>query len=107
MRSLSGSFDPALTVLHPLALILAALAPLVWGVAGLTLGLTLLVPRILVLALRVLVPLALAVLELAPLAPAVGVMGLFNHFRPSVPEWLRDELGLDHGPLEGVPRSGL
>ena len=65
MRSLSGSFDPALTVLHPLALILAALAPLVWGVAGLTLGLTLLVPRILVLALSGPLGLVLAPLVLA------------------------------------------
>jgi hypothetical protein len=60
-----------------------------------------------VLALRVLVPLALAVLELAPLNPAPGVMCLFNMFAPSVLERLRDELGLDHGLLEGVPRSGL
>jgi hypothetical protein len=62
MRSLSGSPDPALPALHPLALILAALAPPVWGVAGLTLGLTLLV-----LALSA--PLSLA---LAPLALACG-----------------------------------
>ena len=52
MRSLSsGSPDPALPVLHPLALILAGLAAPVWGVAGLTVGLTLLVPGVLVLAL--------------------------------------------------------
>jgi hypothetical protein len=35
-----------------------------------------------VLALRVLVPLALGVLELAPLNPAAGVMCLFQHVRP-------------------------
>src|SRR5580704_8083697 len=48
MRSLSGSPDPAL---HPLALILAGVAAPVWGVAGLTLGLNLLVRGILLLAL--------------------------------------------------------
>ena len=65
MRSLSGSLDPILTVLHPLALILAALAPPVWGIAGLTIGLTLLIRGLLVLVLSgplglVLVPLVLA-----------------------------------------------
>ena len=51
MRSLSGSPDPALPALHPLALILAGVAAPVWGVASLTLGLTLLVQGVLVLAL--------------------------------------------------------
>jgi hypothetical protein len=43
MRSLSGSPDPALPALQPLALILAGAAAPAWGVAGLTLGLSLLV----------------------------------------------------------------
>jgi hypothetical protein len=43
MRSLSGSPHPVFPALDPLALILAAVAPVVWGVAGLALGLTLLV----------------------------------------------------------------
>jgi hypothetical protein len=65
MRRLSDSADPALPALHPLALILAAVAAPVWGLAGLTLGLTLLVPGVLVLALSaplslVLVPLVVA-----------------------------------------------
>ena len=65
MRSLRGSHDPAFRALQPLALLLAAVAPAVWGVAGMALGLTLLVPRVLVLALSaplslVLVPLFLA-----------------------------------------------
>src|SRR5947209_28422 len=78
MRILSGSPDAALPVLHPLALILAALAPVVWAVAGLTFGLTLLVPAVLLVALAaplglVLAPLALAVLELAPLTEALRI----------------------------------
>jgi hypothetical protein len=52
MRSLSGSLEPAFAALHPLALILATVAPPVWGVAGLTRALTLLVPGVLVLAYR-------------------------------------------------------
>ena len=67
MRSLSGSPDPALPALHPLALILAGVAAPVWGVAGLTLGLTLLVRGFLVLAL------------LAPLEPGPGAA------RPGLP----------------------
>jgi hypothetical protein len=51
MRSLSGSSDPALSAPRPLALILAGVAAPVWGVAGLALGLALLLPAILVLAL--------------------------------------------------------
>ena len=42
-----------------------------------------LVQRTMVLALPVLVPLALAVLELAPINPAVGVVGLFQPFSPN------------------------
>jgi hypothetical protein len=42
--SISDSPDPALPALRTLALILAGVAALVWGVANLTLGLTLLVP---------------------------------------------------------------
>ena len=57
MRSLSGSPDPAL---HPLALILAAVAPAAWGLAGLALGLTLLVRGVLVLALSAALSLVLA-----------------------------------------------
>lgn len=52
MRSLSGSPEPALPALHPLALILAAVAPAIWGVAGLALALTLLVLAPLVLVCR-------------------------------------------------------
>jgi hypothetical protein len=40
-----------------------------------------------VLAEPVLVSLALAVLELAPLNPAAAVICLFQMFAPSVPEW--------------------
>jgi hypothetical protein len=65
MRSLSGSPDPALPVLHLLALILAALAPAVWGVAGIALGLTLLVRGVLVLAFSALLSLVMAPLVLA------------------------------------------
>jgi hypothetical protein len=65
MRSPSGSPDPALLALHPLALILAAVAPAVWGVAGLTLGLALLVRGVLVLALSAPRSLVLAPLVLA------------------------------------------
>ena len=65
MSSLSGSRDPALPALRPLVLILAALAPPVWGVAGLSLGLTLLVPRVVVLALLAPLSLVLAPLVLA------------------------------------------
>lgn len=43
MRILSGSHDPALSAPRLLALILAGVAAPVWGVAGLALGLTLLV----------------------------------------------------------------
>jgi hypothetical protein len=62
MRSLSGPPDPAFPVLYPLAL---TLAPPVWGVAGLTLGLALLVPGVLVLALSAPLGLVLAPLVLA------------------------------------------
>jgi hypothetical protein len=65
MRSLGAVTDPALSALHALALILAALATPVWGVAGLTLGLTLLVPGVLVLALSAPLSLVLAPLLLA------------------------------------------
>jgi hypothetical protein len=65
MRSLSGSLDSASAVLQPQALILAALALPIWGVAGLTLGLTLLVPGVLVLALSAPLGLVLAPLVLA------------------------------------------
>jgi hypothetical protein len=58
MRSLSGFPNPALPAMRPLALILAGVAAPVWGVAGLTLGLTLL--GVLVLALAVLLSLVLA-----------------------------------------------
>jgi hypothetical protein len=60
MRNMSGPPGLALPALHPLALVLAALTPTVWGVAGLTLGLTLLV-----LALSAPLSLALAPLVLA------------------------------------------
>jgi hypothetical protein len=65
MRSLRGSPDPALPALHPLALVLACVAAPVWGVAGLTLGLTLLVRGVLVLALSAVLSLVLAPLVLA------------------------------------------
>ena len=65
MRGLSGSPDAALPALHPLALILAGVAAPVWGIAGLTLGLTLLVPVVLVLALSGPLSLVLAPLVLA------------------------------------------
>jgi hypothetical protein len=65
MSSLSGSPGPALSARPPLALILAALAPPVWGVAGLALGLTLLVPSVLALALSAALSLVLAPLVLA------------------------------------------
>jgi hypothetical protein len=65
MRSLRGSPDPALPALHPLALILACVAAPVWGVAGLTLGLTFLVRGVLVLALSAVLSLVLAPLVLA------------------------------------------
>src|ERR1700736_931023 len=51
MRRLNVSADPALKAQHPLARILAGVAAPVWGVAGLTLGLTVLIPGFLVLAL--------------------------------------------------------
>jgi hypothetical protein len=51
MRSLSSSPDPALPALHLLVLILAGVAAPVWGVAGLTVSLSLLIPGVLVLAL--------------------------------------------------------
>jgi hypothetical protein len=65
MRSLSGSPDRALPNLHPPALILAGVAAPVWGVAGVTIGLTLLVQGVLVLALSALLNLVLAPLVLA------------------------------------------
>ncbi len=66
MRSLSGFPDPALPILHSLALILAGLAAPVWGVAGLlAFGLTLLVPGVLILALSAPLSLVLAPLVLA------------------------------------------
>ena len=65
MRRLSGSPDPALPILHTLVLILAGVAAPVWGVAGLTLGLTLLVRGILVLVLSAPQSLVLAPLVLA------------------------------------------
>ena len=65
MRSSSGSPDPALPALHPLALILAAVACAGLGVAGLTLGLNLLVRGILLLALWASLSLVLAPLVLA------------------------------------------
>ncbi len=65
MRSLSGSPDPALPASRPLALILAGVAAPVWGVAGLALGLTLLVPGVLVLALSAPLSLVLSPLILA------------------------------------------
>jgi hypothetical protein len=65
MRSLSGFPDPGLPALGPLALILAGVAAPVWGVAGLALGLTLLVPGVLVLALSAPLSLVLAPLVLA------------------------------------------
>ena len=65
MRELRGPPDPALPALHPLVLILAGVAAPVWGVAGLTLGLTLLVRGVLVLALSVPQSLVLAPLVLA------------------------------------------
>jgi len=51
--------------LHPLALFLAGLTPMVWGVAALALGLTLLVPGVLILALSALLALVLAPVVLA------------------------------------------
>src|SRR5690349_2912768 len=65
MRSVSGSRDPGSPALPPLALILAALAPPVWGVAGLGLGLTLLVRGGLVLVLSAPLGVVLAPLVLA------------------------------------------
>jgi hypothetical protein len=65
MRSLSGSPDRALPAMHPLALILATLAPPVWGVGGLAFGLTLLIPGGLVLTLAAPLSLVLAPLVLA------------------------------------------
>jgi hypothetical protein len=64
MRNLSGSPEPTFTALRPLALVLAALAPPVWGVAVLALALTLLVPRVLALALLVTLSLVLVPLVL-------------------------------------------
>jgi hypothetical protein len=64
-RSLSGSPETALPAPRPLALILAGVAAPVWGVAGLALCLTLLVPGILVLALSASLILVLAPLVLA------------------------------------------
>jgi hypothetical protein len=85
MRSLSGSSDPSLPALHPLALMLATIAPPVWGVAGLTLALTLLVPRVLVLALS------------APLSLVLAPLVLSCRSRPGWrwgwlcrPEWFRE-----------------
>ena len=79
MRSLSSSPGPALPVLHPLALILAGVAAPVWGVAGLTLGLNLLVRGILLLALWASLSLVLAPLVLAcsscPDCAGVGYAG--------------------------------
>src|SRR6202171_2705710 len=65
MRGPSDSPDPALQGLRPLALILAGVAPAVWAIAGLTLGLILLVRGVLVLALSVFLSLILAPLVLA------------------------------------------
>jgi hypothetical protein len=65
MRGLSSSPEPALPALYLLALILAGVAAPVWGVAGLTISLTLLIPVVLVLALSAPLSLALAPLVLA------------------------------------------
>jgi hypothetical protein len=65
MRSLSRSPDPALPGPQPLMLILAALAPPIWGVAGVAFGLTLLVRGILVVALLLPLGLVLTPLVLA------------------------------------------
>ncbi len=64
MRSLCGSPDGAWPVNQPLALTLAGVAAPVWGVAGLALGLTLLVQAVLVLALSAPQSLVLAPLVL-------------------------------------------
>ena len=65
MRKPERFSDPAVPALPALALILAGLAPPVWGVAGLALGLTLLLPRALVLVLAAPLSLVLAPLVLA------------------------------------------
>jgi hypothetical protein len=83
VRSLSGSLDSAFPALYPLALILAAVAPAVWGVAGLALGLTLLVRGLLVLALAA--PLSLV---LAPLVLACRSWPDWRWSRLSRPAWL-------------------
>lgn len=64
MRGLIGAPYSTLPAPHLLALMLATVAPPVWGVAGLTLGLTLLVPSVLVLALSAPLSLVLAPLVL-------------------------------------------
>lgn len=78
---LSGSADPTLPALHSLALILAAVTPAVWGVAGLTL----LVRGVLVLALSA--PLSLV------LAPVVFACRSWLNWRWNWlfrPAWLLD-----------------
>ncbi len=65
MRNMSGSPEPVSPALHTQALILAALAPPVWGVAGLAVSLIFIVPAILVLALSAPMSLVLAPLVLA------------------------------------------
>ncbi len=65
MRNLSGSLDSVLPAPQPLALILASVAAPVWGVAGLALGVSLLIRGVFVLVFSgplglVLVPLVLA-----------------------------------------------
>jgi hypothetical protein len=74
-----------LSALHPLALILAALAAPVRGFAGLTLGLTLLVPGVLVLALSA--PLSLV---LAPLVVACRFWPGWRWSWLSGPAWFLD-----------------
>lgn len=65
MHSLSRSPNQGFPVPRPMALILAGVAPPVWGVAGLALGLTLLVSGAVVLALSAPLTLVLAPLVLA------------------------------------------
>lgn len=65
MRILKSSVDPALATLHPVALILVALALPIRSVAGLTLGLALLVAIVLVVTFSSLLPILLAPLVLA------------------------------------------
>jgi hypothetical protein len=81
MRSVSGSPVTALPARRPMALILAAVAPVVWSVAAMAFALTILVRGILVLAVTC--PLSLV---LMPFVFACGSWSVWNWL--CQPTWL-------------------